>query len=90
MRYAPTIRGKVHMPEANIGAQCRAARVLLKWTREELSEASGIDVRTIANIELGNTVPRDSTAAKLRRAMEAAGVEFQSGETGAGVRLRPR
>ncbi|MBS0641469.1 MAG: helix-turn-helix transcriptional regulator [Proteobacteria bacterium] len=64
--------------------------MLLKWTREKLSEASSIDVRTIANIELGDTVPPDSTAVKLRGAMEAARVEFQSGEISAGVRLRPR
>jgi transcriptional regulator with XRE-family HTH domain len=72
-------------------AQCRSARALVDWSRDQLSDASGVSVRTIADFEQGNAAPRPSTAAKLTTALEAAGVEFiPENGGGAGVRLRKR
>ena len=69
--------------------QSRAARGLLSWSRDQLAEASGVPPRTVADFELGNTAPRQTTVTKLQSALEAAGVIFidQNGE-GPGVRLR--
>ncbi len=46
-------------------------------------------MRTLLRLEAGTTVPRASTVAAIRTALEAAGVEFipQNGG-GPGVRLR--
>jgi hypothetical protein len=64
---------------------------MLGITREQLADASGVPSRTIADFELQNTAARATTAAKLRTALEAAGVVFvdQNGG-GPGVRLRDR
>lgn len=71
-------------------AQLRAARALVGWSREKLAKASGVPAPTIRDFELGNTDPKQGTVHKLRRALEAAGVEFQdeSETSGPGVRLK--
>ncbi len=70
-------------------AQSRAARALLDWRLERLAEASGLPKRTLVRFEGGATVPRASTVAAIRTALEAAGVEFiPSNGGGPGVRLR--
>jgi DNA-binding transcriptional regulator YiaG len=58
--------------------QCRAARALLDWTREELSEISGVPVRTLTNFETGATNPRDNTTLQLLKTFQAAGIVFVS------------
>jgi transcriptional regulator with XRE-family HTH domain len=68
-------------------ALCRAARGLLDWSRDHLAEVSGAPSRTIADFELGNTVPRARTIKKLAEAFERSGVEFTNGDA-PGVRLR--
>ena len=77
------------MKNAISPAQSRAARGLLNWSRDKLAEVGGVPARTVADFELGNTVPRASTTAKLVTALEAAGVIFvdENGE-GPGVRLK--
>jgi len=69
--------------------QCRAARALLDWSREQLAEASKVSLRTIVDFERGARQPREITLDALHSAMEKAGVIFvpENGE-GAGVRLR--
>lgn len=72
--------------------QLRAARALVKWSREDLAEKSGVAAITIKGFELGAD-SKISTLTKLRRALEAAGVAFiedggKSDEGGPGVRLR--
>jgi transcriptional regulator with XRE-family HTH domain len=69
--------------------QCRAARALIDWSREQLAEASKVSLRTIVDFERGARQPRELTLDALRAALEAAGVIFvpENGE-GAGVRLR--
>src|SRR5262245_40419024 len=72
-------------------AQLRAARALLRWSALDLAKASKVGVATIRRVEVVDgeipvTLPNE---AALRRALEAAGVEFidQNGG-GPGVRLR--
>ncbi|WP_265517915.1 helix-turn-helix domain-containing protein [Nitratireductor luteus] len=71
--------------------QIRAARALINWSREDLANASGVTVRTLARIEGAQTVPRQTTLGALSAALEAAGVEFTPENGGGpGVRLAKR
>ena len=73
--------------------QIRAARALLRWRAEDLARESTVGVATIRRAELTEyetsmTAPNDLS---IRRALEAAGVEFIDGNGGGpGVRLRKR
>jgi transcriptional regulator with XRE-family HTH domain len=79
----------IRMKRAISAAQCRAARGLLNWSRDHLSEVSGVPSRTIADLELENTAPRAVTAGRIVAALEATGVEFiDENGGGPGVRLR--
>ncbi|WP_245467632.1 MULTISPECIES: helix-turn-helix transcriptional regulator [unclassified Mesorhizobium] len=70
-------------------AQCRAARALVDWSREMLSERSKVSHRSIVDFERGAREPRVLTKEALARALEAAGVEFiPENGGGAGVRLK--
>ena len=71
-------------------AQVRAARSLLKWTRDDLAARSGVFANTIKNFENGTSDPKRSTLLKWRRALEKGGVIFNDADTeaGPGVRLR--
>ena len=57
-------------------ATCRAARALLDWSRETLAKASHVGLRTLVDFERGARGPHHSTREALRRALEAAGVQF--------------
>ena len=76
-----------------ISAQIKAARSLIRWTAEDLAEASALSVATIRRAEL-KEIETSLTAANdlaIRRAFEAAGVEFiDENGGGPGVRLRKR
>ena len=74
-------------------AQIRAARALIRWRAEDLAQESSVGVATIRRAELTD----DETAMTavndlaVRRALEAAGVEFiDENGGGPGVRLRKR
>jgi transcriptional regulator with XRE-family HTH domain len=67
-------------------AQCRAARALLNWSRQELAEASRVGLRTVVDFEGGVRHPREVTTDAIRRALEAAGVEFTNSDK-PGVRM---
>jgi ribosome-binding protein aMBF1 (putative translation factor) len=73
------------------GAQIRAARALLSWSAAELAQASSLGANTIRRAEVSDgdtslTMANDQT---IRRALEAAGVEFiDENGGGVGVRLR--
>lgn len=72
-------------------AQIRAARALLRWSAEELASASALGVTTIRRAELteGATSLTAANDLAVRRALEAAGVEFiDENGGGPGVRLR--
>ena len=60
-------------------AQIKAARKLLGWTKQDLAERAHIDRRTVANVEMGKHLPFPSTLSSIRKAFEAAGLEFVEG-----------
>jgi transcriptional regulator with XRE-family HTH domain len=72
--------------------QLRAARGLLGWSQSKLAERAGLSLPTVKRVEanLGARVS-DEARTKLRRALEAGGVEFiDENGGGPGVRLRKR
>jgi transcriptional regulator with XRE-family HTH domain len=72
-------------------AQIRAARALLRWSAEDLARASAVGLTTIRRAELTESETSLTAANDLaiRRALEAAGVEFiDENGGGPGVRLR--
>jgi len=72
-------------------SQLRAARALIRWSAQDLANASKVGVATIRRVETleGELPVTAANQAAIRRALEAAGVEFidQNGG-GPGVRLR--
>jgi hypothetical protein len=72
-------------------AQIRAARALVRWRAQDLARESSVGVATIRRAELTDDETSMTAANDLavRRALEAAGVEFiDENGGGAGVRLR--
>jgi hypothetical protein len=73
--------------------QIRAARGLLRWSAEDLAREAALGLATIRRAE-GAENETSMTAANglaVRRALEAAGVEFiDENGGGPGVRLRKR
>jgi len=73
--------------------QIKAARALLDWSQEQLAAAAEISVPTIKRLEAqgGPLGGRSETGAKIRFALERAGIEFiDENGGGPGVRLRDR
>jgi transcriptional regulator with XRE-family HTH domain len=79
-------------PPALTSAQIRAARALIRWSAENLARESVLGVATIRRAELRDSATKLTAANDLavRRALEAAGVEFigESESGGPGVRLK--
>jgi hypothetical protein len=78
---------------ALLGAQIRAARSLVRWRAEDLARESSVGVATIRRAELTDQQTSMTAANDLavRRALEAAGIEFiDENGGGPGVRLRRR
>lgn len=77
------------------GTQCSAARALLRWKQKDLSDAINdaggkLSVTAITAFERGGAI-RESNAALILKALEAAGIDFiPENGGGAGVRLRNR
>lgn len=68
--------------------QCRAARALLDWTQQDLSDETGLSKVTIRAFEKGGEM-RDSNRTLLRLAFEKAGVQFiDTNGGGPGARLK--
>ena len=69
-------------------AQVRAARALIGWSQAELADAAGLPLSTVDRFETGaDSVPAEAVA-KMRAALESAGVAFiPKNGGGAGVRL---
>ena len=65
--------------------QIRMARAAVGWGVRELAEKAGVTANTISRIESGADA-KQSTIEAIRRALEAAGVEFTNGDK-PGVRL---
>jgi transcriptional regulator with XRE-family HTH domain len=70
--------------------QIRAARGLLGWSQSELAVRAGLSLPTVKRVEGdGDIKVSDDAKAKLRRALEQAGVDFiEENGGGPGVRLR--
>jgi predicted transcriptional regulator len=69
----------------------RAARALVRWEQRDLAGASSVSLPTIKRLESrpGVMAAHLSTVAALKKALEAAGVEFiDENGGGPGVRLR--
>jgi transcriptional regulator with XRE-family HTH domain len=78
-------------PKALTSAQIRAARALLDWSAKDLAQVSSLGLATIRRAENSRNVTSITAANNfsVRRALEAAGVEFiDENGGGAGVRLR--
>ncbi|RTL91729.1 XRE family transcriptional regulator [Ancylobacter aquaticus] len=78
-------------PELITTRQVKAARALLDWSQADLAQASGVSEPTLARLEAedGTLGGRRITNAKLRSALERAGIEFISESDGRiGVRFR--
>nr|WP_091839884.1 hypothetical protein [Bosea lupini] len=71
------------------GAQLRAARALLQMDQKSLAELSKVSIATIKRLEptVGPIRAHNVTIEALRRALEAAGIEFIA-ENGGGVGVR--
>jgi len=72
-------------------SQIKAARALLGWSQDELANRSGVSQPTIKRLEAkgGDIGGRAETGAKMRAALEKAGIEFINGDA-PGVRLRKK
>ena len=72
-------------------AQCRAARALLDWSQDQLSENAQVARATIADFERNTRLPMRQNMLSIMSALEAAGIAFipdnDQGE-GVGVRFR--
>jgi transcriptional regulator with XRE-family HTH domain len=67
------------------------ARAALNWTVRDLAEATGLHRNTVTNIEVGRYAGDSQTLSRIRKVLEAAGVEFiDENGGGPGVRLRKR
>jgi DNA-binding XRE family transcriptional regulator len=67
--------------------QLRAARALLGWSQSDLAAKAGLSRPTIKRAETESDLPVSHEAkAKMKAALEAAGVEFINGDA-PGVRL---
>ena len=72
-------------------AQIRSARAMLDWSREQLSEISGVGISALMRLESADGVPSGNikTFETVKRVFEEAGIEFLgSPEEGAGVRWK--
>jgi hypothetical protein len=87
------LRGDVKMsPKPLTSAQIRGARALIRWSALQLAEKTAVGVTTIRRAELTASATKLTRVndQAIRRALEAAGVEFiDENGGGTGVRLRP-
>jgi hypothetical protein len=84
----------VSRPKAVLTSELiRAARALLRWEQRDLEAASSVSLPTIKRLESkpGIMAAHMTTLVALKKALEAAGIEFiDENGGGPGVRLRKR
>lgn len=70
--------------------QSRAARALLNWQQLDLADAAGVGEATVTRFERGSHNTTAQTVAKIRKALEKAGILFLHPDAngGLGVRLK--
>ena len=60
--------------------QCKAARDLLNWKQDDLSEKAKINKTTLADFERGIRNLKVDTLEKIINAFEKAGIRFENDE----------
>jgi transcriptional regulator with XRE-family HTH domain len=73
------------------GMQIRAAKAMLRWSGEDLSERSGVSLSSIRRIESNDGVPTGNvrTLEAIQKALEDGGIEFMGSPVDRpGVRMR--
>jgi DNA-binding XRE family transcriptional regulator len=83
--------GRLDGRSMRYSSQVRAARALLGWSQGKLARAAGVGLATLQRIEQREGVVKGnfSTALKIQKALEAAGILFTDDEAGEiGVRLK--
>jgi transcriptional regulator with XRE-family HTH domain len=68
--------------------QSRAARSLLGWTQQELADTAGVALATIQFFETNKREPIPNNLTAIRRALEDAGITFESDGRSVGVKLK--
>jgi predicted transcriptional regulator len=69
--------------------QIRAARALLGWSQQQLSDKAIVSLNAVTRLEAGKVDSRVSTVVAIQKALTKAGIEFlPSDAKGEGVRLR--
>ena len=71
-------------------AQIRAARALLDWSRQTLSQNSGVGISALMRLETSSGIPSGNikTFEAVQNSLEKAGIEFIGApDDGPGVRL---
>jgi ribosome-binding protein aMBF1 (putative translation factor) len=69
--------------------QCRAARGWLGWSQQTLADRAKVSVSTLKDFEGRRRKPIANNLDAIKRALEAAGVEFTNGDA-PGVRMRKK
>ncbi len=75
------------------GNQLRIARFALRWSVQQLSENTGVPLRTVKRVEAEDGIPSTNatTIHTLQTALEAAGIEFiGTPDDAPGIRIHPR
>ena len=62
---------------------------MLGWSQTELARAADLSLPTVKRYETAGAAVSEDAVAKIRRALEAAGVTFTNGDE-PGVKLRKR
>lgn len=94
MKNLAQARPAVELAPVLTGSQIRAARALLKWSGQTLSEKSGVSYPALQRAERTDEMPNMQVRnlAAIKAALETGGVVFldgpYSGDGGPGVRLR--
>ena len=69
--------------------QCRAARGWLGWSQQTLAGRAKVSISTLKDFEGRRRRPIANNLDAIRRALEAAGIEFTNGDV-PGVRMRKK
>jgi transcriptional regulator with XRE-family HTH domain len=65
----------------HLGGKIKQVRVSLGMSQSELAVASKINMRTIARVEAGESIPGHKTAVRLARALGISLMEIEGGQT---------
>jgi len=74
------------------GNQLRIARFALRWSVQQLSENTGVPLRTVKRVEAEDGIPSTNatTIHTLQTALEDAGIEFiGTPDDAPGIRIHP-